>query len=594
MITRCDHCESKFEVSNELVYSNDPQVRCGECMSLFDARANLFNENEYRSESARLKPVQKKAPAAKKATDTADSQYLETADTVAVEHFYTSTGSKGGTVGGNASANHSASNSVPAVPHYGTQYRDETPAYRPDRSYPAEFEFERTVATETALPDNSNPDQSNPGIKESIYRPVTRPTSPDSSAPVADRDRDADAHRRMLREREHRALQMEPERDYKSLSRVDAELEQTSTARDQAAMRPQIRPQSSRTRINDRDVTGDMDVVNRSDSNFIPDDVLNRTDVIRDNGRRGDDALQFKPDTPTFDQTYTRKPQRSVAGIARPTTVSTQQREQKTRTESSMDSAVRRDYVSAQNQSLRESPRTTSERPVSEPAERADSTRRDRRSTDRTSPVDTERNIRPARPLSSETSAQEMRRFQHSRPSSNVTSEQGEMISAQRSQTAIAPRSKAGAVFWVAGLFIAMGLLLFSARSLIAGMNLPEPVISVFCQVTGCVPAQAKKDVSQLQIMRERLYPHPEIENALVISIDVVNNSIYKQPLPILDVRLLDAGNETVGERDFGVTDYQVVDSSEPGFLMPGEPTRIMIEVIDTGIAATGSFITFK
>ena len=139
-----------------------------------------------------------------------------------------------------------------------------------------------------------------------------------------------------------------------------------------------------------------------------------------------------------------------------------------------------------------------------------------------------------------------------------------------------------------------MGLLLFSARSLIAGMNLPEPVISVFCQVTGCVPAQAKKDVSQLQIMRERLYPHPEIENALVISIDVVNNSIYKQPLPILDVRLLNAGNETVGERDFGVTDYQVVDSSEPGFLMPGEPTRIMIEVIDTGLAATGSFITFK
>ena len=588
MITRCDHCESKFEVSNELVYSNDPQVRCGECMSLFDARANLFNVNEYRSESARLKPVQKKAPVAKKATDMADSRYLETADTIAVEHFYTSAGSKGSSVGGNSVASNSTSNSVPAVPHYGTQSRDETPAYRPDRSYPAEFEFERTVATETALPDNSNPDQSNPGIKDSIYRPVTRPASADSPAPVADYARDADAHRRMLREREQRALQMEPERDYKSLSRVDAELEQTSTTRDQAAMRPQSRPQSRRTRINDRDITGDMDVVNRSDSNFIPEDVLNRADVIRDNGRRGDDALQFKPDTPAFDQTYTRKPQKSVTAIARPTTVSTQQRQQKTSSESSMDSTVRRDYVSAQNQ-----PRTTSERPLNESAERTDSTRRDRRSTDHKQ-VDTERNIRPARPLSSETSAQEMRRFQHSRPSSNIVSEQNEMISAHRSQTAAAPRSKAGAVFWVAGLFIAMGLLLFSARSLIAGMNLPEPVISVFCQITGCVPAQAKKDVSQLQIMRERLYPHPEIENALAISIDVVNNSVYKQPLPILDVRLLNAGNETVGERDFGVTDYQVVDSSEPGFLMPGEPTRIVIEVIDTGLAATGSFITFK
>ena len=39
--TRCTNCRTVFEVSPELLSSSDTRVRCGECLSIFDALANL-------------------------------------------------------------------------------------------------------------------------------------------------------------------------------------------------------------------------------------------------------------------------------------------------------------------------------------------------------------------------------------------------------------------------------------------------------------------------------------------------------------------------------------------------------------------------
>ena len=149
-------------------------------------------------------------------------------------------------------------------------------------------------------------------------------------------------------------------------------------------------------------------------------------------------------------------------------------------------------------------------------------------------------------------------------------------------------------MLWFVGLCAVVCLLLFAARNVVANMNLPEPVITGFCQVTGCVPAEAKKDVSQLQAMRQTLYSHPEIEDALVISVDVVNNSVYKQPYPTLAVTLLDADGGTIAERAFESADYEVVDGGENGLLIPGDPTRLKIEVIDTGLNAEQLELEFE
>ena len=44
--TCCSNCKTVFEVSVELLSSTDTRVRCGECLSIFDALANLRDDDE--------------------------------------------------------------------------------------------------------------------------------------------------------------------------------------------------------------------------------------------------------------------------------------------------------------------------------------------------------------------------------------------------------------------------------------------------------------------------------------------------------------------------------------------------------------------
>lgn len=44
--TSCSNCQTLFEVSRELLRSSDTRVRCGECLSIFDALANLRHDDQ--------------------------------------------------------------------------------------------------------------------------------------------------------------------------------------------------------------------------------------------------------------------------------------------------------------------------------------------------------------------------------------------------------------------------------------------------------------------------------------------------------------------------------------------------------------------
>ena len=190
-----------------------------------------------------------------------------------------------------------------------------------------------------------------------------------------------------------------------------------------------------------------------------------------------------------------------------------------------------------------------------------------------------------------ETSAREMRRYTQARPMVEVADSPSESARGHRTKK----RRGVFSLMWLLIIaFAVICLALYAARNVIANMNLPEPVIGKFCQVTGCVPNEVRKDVTQLGLMRKGLYPHPDIDKALVISIDLVNLSVYKQPFPVASVTLLDAQGEAVAQRSFTPADYEVVDRDGSEFLLPGEPTRVKIEVIDSGFGATDMELEFE
>ncbi len=626
MITQCNHCGSTFEVSADLVYSRDPGVRCGECMSLFDARANVYKEGAARQTTTAYKPVQPS-----RIVETTDSEILESADTVVNEGFYQSRGEDRQPEMAEASGSSMADGfyQVPNSSGYSQGGNTDNNGSRPDNDYPdyqlnktaaSDLEFERTMATESALsatgietPYPNALDRESTGsdtATRSIGPVVTPPVTPGTPAVTKDkhlREQMAAEEIRQLKlkaasERERRALAIEPQKPALDAAKM-RQIEEFKALHRPATKSPEL----------------DDLVLSRAaqkDYGFIPDDVLQKPAVIRDDGRRDQD-MQFESTTPRFEAEFRGRREAahaSSASVRRPNRGEASDKRQATRVESqpktelspvdfdlndndfhdvrSRDTRPRADQIHERRRRLapvRESRARDSREPQARETDRyrhaaGGAARRDRR------PSHDTRN----RYQVSETSAQEMRRYQQQRPAMAVTEYHEDHALDVTEKTATKRRSGISPWLLLCGVIALACFALYAARNVIANMDLPEPIIGSFCQVTGCVPAQAKKDISQLQTMRKRLYAHPEIENALVISIDMVNQSTFKQAYPTVAIILLDAAGEPVAERAFSASDYEIVDRSESEFLMPDEPTRIKIEVVDGGLGATDVALEYK
>ncbi len=539
-------------------------------MSLFDARANLFDEATAQQAVPTYKPVQKS-----RIIESIDPTMLEMAETVATEHFYQSASAPGsvetaGAIEAALESTVSASTSVPseyssrpdidlsAARPVGSQRTKDYPAYQPNQNIAPDLEFERTMATESAL-GASGVDRLAGTARETPHRDdITEVAdahllTPESvaldSVPSDQAEREQLAaeeikllKRRAAGDRERRALAIEPTRQLsEDHKRQIDELKTRNKVSGQPVIdgrdvgrTPENRSPESRSQERVQNRTGGAE-----EYDFIPDDVLKKSPVYRDDGRR--EEMRFESDTPQF-STALNDGRHSNDSNRVPV--------------HSRDD--RRDAYSREKPYANEAPKQRHE-----PRERY--------------------NV-------SESSAQEMRRYQQHRPVVEVSHiEETKAVRAKKTK-----RSGLSPWLLTCALIAAVCIALYAARDVIANMSLPEPLIASFCQMTGCVPAEPQKDTSQLQTMRKRLYPHPDIDNALVISVDLVNSSVYKQPYPAVAVTLLNADGGAVAERRFESTDYEVVDRSNSGYLMPQEPTRITIEVVDTGLDATDVELGFE
>ncbi len=123
-----------------------------------------------------------------------------------------------------------------------------------------------------------------------------------------------------------------------------------------------------------------------------------------------------------------------------------------------------------------------------------------------------------------------------------------------------------------------------SYRDWIAQSSLPRPARAVFCNFAGCeLPVQ--QAVDQLSIISKTSYSHPTVDDALIITIDILNKADFAQPYPSLTVIMADEQGRTVAQRDFTSGDYLSAEFSDK-LLPPGTPVRIDLEVVDPGLAA--------
>ena len=150
-----------------------------------------------------------------------------------------------------------------------------------------------------------------------------------------------------------------------------------------------------------------------------------------------------------------------------------------------------------------------------------------------------------------------------------------------------------GLLGWLlVGLIAALCAGAFFARDNIAQSNLPQSVRAAFCAVAGCQLPVAT-DISELQLLRQKVYSHPSIDGALVVSIDVVNNAVFPQPYPVLAITMANSAGEAVAQRDFEPSAY-LENYSGDETLVAGKPTRINIDIVDPGDDAQSFEMEFR
>ncbi len=164
-----------------------------------------------------------------------------------------------------------------------------------------------------------------------------------------------------------------------------------------------------------------------------------------------------------------------------------------------------------------------------------------------------------------------------------------ELIIEEREEIEENPRQSASALRYL-GIGAALGLiLLLLAQIMIANRNtivnaVPalHPVLSGLCSVAGCT-VDPRRDVKKIELVRHSIFSHPGSEGALMIRGAMVNNAVFEQPYPVIQLKLSNIQGKPVSMRRFGPDEYLDTSAPLPPLMPQGEPINIQLEVVDPG-----------
>jgi len=149
-------------------------------------------------------------------------------------------------------------------------------------------------------------------------------------------------------------------------------------------------------------------------------------------------------------------------------------------------------------------------------------------------------------------------------------------------------------IFFAALLFSTLGLQAIYVTWDELGQNdAVRPWLDRLCSTLPCV-LEKRVDLRAIRTENLLVHSHPEIANALRVTLILRNDSPFDQALPLLNLRFTDAGNSAVAERQFSPADYLPGDLQHLDSLPAGTPVQVSLDIIDPGIRAINYEVSFS
>jgi len=145
------------------------------------------------------------------------------------------------------------------------------------------------------------------------------------------------------------------------------------------------------------------------------------------------------------------------------------------------------------------------------------------------------------------------------------------------------------ALYWGIGLFALLGIFIiqysFFYRGELAQHAILKPWIVTLCNIGNCeIPTQ--RDIRAIKLVRRDITTHPKVNNALLISAALINESKNVQPFPIMRIQLSDTVGQILASRRFNPNEYMDADINLRKGMPPGNPIQINLEILDPGKSA--------
>jgi len=125
---------------------------------------------------------------------------------------------------------------------------------------------------------------------------------------------------------------------------------------------------------------------------------------------------------------------------------------------------------------------------------------------------------------------------------------------------------------------------------------LENPTIRTTAEGLGMVETRqtkSRKNPELFQLLSRDIHAHPSQPGALVLSLTMVNRADYRQELPVIELRLLDASQRVLASRQLNPDEYLTGSSDADNGLAPDALLPLVIEFSDPGIEAKGFEIRF-
>jgi predicted Zn finger-like uncharacterized protein len=157
-------------------------------------------------------------------------------------------------------------------------------------------------------------------------------------------------------------------------------------------------------------------------------------------------------------------------------------------------------------------------------------------------------------------------------------------------------KSNSSALRKVAGSIILLTLCALFALQTIAHYKaelLPLAVHTETCKWLKCslTPATA---IEQIEILNRDIISHPDTENALLVTMTIINRAKFAQAYPLIELRLFDVVGDVIAARRFTPAEYLPFSYQPEDKFIPATPIAVRINLVDPGEQVVGYELNFR